>query len=301
MRQRLRAEFQGAVQGVGFRPFVFNVAEKLGLDGWVSNDNQGLTIEVEGTREDLERFLVRVVTERPVSAVIASKSVSWSDPLGYEGFEIRRSDCQGDRTVQIVPELATCPSCLEELFDPGDRRHRYPFTNCTRCGPRFSIVLSLPYDRPRTTMERFEMCAACEEEYTTPSDRRFHAQPNACPECGPRLSLWQAGREETATGDEALKEAVLALEEGKIVAVKGLGGFHLMVDARNGAAVLRLRERKPRRKKPFALMVKDLEQARELCRVGRVEAEALTSPEAPIVLLPRRPGAPVDDEVAPGN
>jgi len=325
--ERLRIEVQGAVQGVGFRPFVYRLATELGLAGWVINDTRGVFIEVEGPRAVLEHFLARLPAESPPRAQIQSLTHTWLSPAGYAGFEIRASAESGARIALVLPDIATCPACLAEVFNPADRRHRYPFTNCTNCGPRFSIIQALPYDRPNTTMSRFTMCPACQREYTNPLDRRFHAQPNACPICGPTLALYEKSpgdneaRSVSATampqpdrwrvtceGDEALRRAAAALRAGHIVAVKGLGGFHLMVDARNGPAIQRLRERKPRRDKPFALMARDLDQARAICEVSP-EAEALlTAPEAPIVLLRRRrpageadSTATVAEQVAPGN
>lgn len=315
--RRLRVEIQGAVQGVGFRPFVYRLATELALPGWVINDVRGVFIEVEGKVPLLERFRERVAAECPPRALIQSLDVSWLAPVGYTGFEIRHSDAQGTKTVLVLPDIATCADCLREVFDPADRRFRYPFTNCTNCGPRFTIVQALPYDRPNTTMHHFTMCAECQAEYDNPRDRRFHAQPNACPVCGPQLALWTltpaAADHPVSTssppllfassiqGDAALRDTATALRNGQIVAVKGLGGFHLMVDARNAAAIDRLRERKPRRDKPFALMVRDLEQAHLLCTIPPAAAELLTSPEAPIVLLERQPDAPVAENVAPGN
>lgn len=293
--QRLRLEIHGAVQGVGFRPFVYRLATDLGLSGWVINDTRGVFIEVEGPGSTLSRFLERLPAEKPPRAIIHSLDAAWLKATGYDRFEIRHSDNQGAKTVLVLPDIATCPDCLAEVLDPADRRHGYPFTNCTNCGPRFTIIQALPYDRPNTTMRRFSMCPACRAEYENPLDRRFHAQPNACPVCGPALEM------EGAAADEALARAAGALRAGQIVAVKGLGGFHLMVDARNEAAVTRLRERKPRRDKPLALMVRDLEQARTLCHLSPPAEALLTAPEAPIVLLPRRPAAPVAAAVAPGN
>jgi len=298
---RLRLEIRGAVQGVGFRPFVFRLAEELGLAGWVINDARGVFLEVEGARGVLERFQARVEAERPPRAVVKSVSAAWLDPAGLRGFEIRHSDGSGARTALVLPDIATCPDCLRESLDPADRRHGYPFTNCTNCGPRFTILERLPYDRPNTTMRRFEMCPACRAEYENPRDRRFHAQPNACPVCGPQVALWSPAGEALAGPEAALEQAARALGEGRIVAVKGLGGFHLMCDARSPAAVARLREHKHRWEKPLALMVRDLAQARELCEVSEVAAAHLSSPECPILLLPRRAGAPVADNVAPGN
>ncbi len=329
-RQRLRVEIHGAVQGVGFRPFVYRLATELALTGWVINDTQGVFIEVEGPTTALQHFLIRLPAEAPPRAIIQTMATSWLSPAGFARFEIRHSDNAGEKTVLVLPDIATCPNCLAEVFDEADRRHRYPFTNCTNCGPRFTIIEALPYDRPNTTMRRFVMCPHCRAEYENPLDRRFHAQPNACAVCGPKLTLWLAGdtsgsgsvashaerqTSNVAQGEDALRGAVAALRAGRIVAVKGLGGFHLMVDARNGAAIRRLRESKPRRAKPFALMARDLAQVRQFCAVP-AEAEALlTSPEAPIVLLPkladqkadvppdasRQQRIVVSSEVAPGN
>ncbi len=300
-RQRLRLEIRGAVQGVGFRPFVYRLATELGLAGWVINDTQGVFIEVEGVQPALARFLERLPAEKPPRALIHTLDASWLDAIGYTGFAIRHSDERGIKTALVLPDVATCADCLAELFDPADRRHRYPFTNCTNCGPRFSIIEALPYDRPNTTMRRFAMCPACRAEYENPLDRRFHAQPNACPSCGPRLALWTVTGEAIAEGDDALRGAADALRAGRIVAVKGLGGFHLMVDARHTETIARLRERKPRRDKPFAIMARDLGQARALCEIPPQAEALLTSPEAPIVLLRRRPEAPLAANVAPGN
>jgi hydrogenase maturation protein HypF len=306
--QRLRVEIHGAVQGVGFRPFVYRLATELGLAGWVINDTTGVVVEVEGAEPELGRFLERISADKPPRAIIQSLQSAWLSPTGYDRFEIRHSDGLGAKTVLVLPDVATCPDCLAELLDPNDRRHRYPFTNCTNCGPRFSIIEALPYDRPNTTMRRFTMCPACQAEYDSPLDRRFHAQPNACPVCGPRLTFYPGGNTGAweCEGEEALQRAADRIRAGQIVAVKGLGGFHLMVDARNSEAINRLRERKPRHEKPFAVMVRDLDQARLLCEVWP-EAEALlTSPEAPIIILRRHSRAantryPISEAVAPGN
>ncbi len=303
--QRLRLEVRGAVQGVGFRPYVFRLAEELDLAGWVSNDQRGVTLEVEGPADHLEAFLARFPDELPPRAVVHSFEPSWLVPAELSGFAIRRSDQAGAKSAVILPDIATCGDCLAELFDPADRRYLYPFTNCTNCGPRFSFILELPYDRSRTTMADFELCPDCAREYADPRDRRFHAQPDACPRCGPQLSLDDSSGETLAVAGEALEAAVMALAAGRIVAVKGLGGFHLMVDAGDEAAVRRLRRRKGRYEKPLALMVADLEAARRLCTVDPWAARELTSPEAPIVLLPARTevgrGGGVAAAVAPGN
>ena len=270
------------MQGVGFRPFVYRLAAELGLHGWVINDTEGVFIEVEGAEAALARFLDRLPAETPPRAIVQSLSSTWLPPVGYAQFEIRHSDSTGAKTALILPDVATCPDCLAELLDPDDRRHRYPFTNCTNCGPRFSIIEALPYDRPNTTMRRFTMCPACQAEYDSPLDRRFHAQPNACPVCGPQAGVVRTKDERRTTDDRCprlIRSFVLRpsspsrrttmpsrarptlIRAGKILAVKGLGGFHLMVDARNGAAINRLRERKHRHEKPFAIMAPDLGQA----------------------------------------
>ena len=302
--ERVRVVVRGAVQGVGFRPFVYRLATGLGLSGWVLNSAAGVFVEAEGAADAVRSFVLALDRDRPPRAVIQSLEWTLLDPAGYDRFEIRAS-VGGETTALVLPDIATCPDCLRELFDPADRRHRYPFTNCTNCGPRYSIILGLPYDRPSTTMAGFVMCEACRAEYTDPRDRRFHAQPNACPACGPRLEAWTGDGRVAAAGEVALAEAESVLRRGGIVAVKGLGGFHLMTDARDGAAVRRLRELKRREEKPFALMFPTLGSVRDGCEVGGVEARLLTSPEAPIVLLRRLPepqgGHAAAAEVAPGN
>jgi hydrogenase maturation protein HypF len=299
--QRLRLEIGGAVQGVGFRPFVYRLARDLDLNGWVLNDSRGVFIEVEGERSRLERFRERLAVEKPPRAVVLSIDSEWLSPVSFSDFVIRSSDEAGAPTAVILPDVATCSDCLAEVLDSSDRRYRYPFTNCTNCGPRFTIVEALPYDRPNTTMRRFELCPQCRGEYEEPLDRRFHAQPNACPVCGPRLTLSDGRGKTVAEGDEALIDAVRELERGRIVALKGIGGFLLLVDATNGSAIATLRRRKQRYEKPLALMVRDLEQAADLCRLEAGTAELLSSPEAPIVLLERLEGATIAEEVAPGN
>jgi hydrogenase maturation protein HypF len=298
---RVRLELRGAVQGVGFRPFIYRVAQELGLRGWVLNDARGLLIEAEGPESALKELAERVGRDRPPRAVIESVQEEWLEPAGLQGFTIRHSDRAGEILAVVLPDVATCPECLEEAFDPGDRRYRYPFTNCTNCGPRFTIVEGLPYDRPNTTMRRFVMCVPCQEEYEDPRDRRFHAQPNACPDCGPRLFLQDHQGEAVAEGEAAMRGGAETVRNGGILALKGLGGFHLMVDARSEEAVDRLRERKGRWEKPLALMAPDLAWAAKMCEMPAGAAALLRSPEAPIVLLRRRPGAEVAVGVAPGN
>ncbi len=298
---RLKAVIRGAVQGVGFRPFIYRLATKLQLKGWVMNTSHGVVLEVEGRRELLEEFLERLDREKPAIASLQSLEPSFLDSKGYDQFEIRESDEQREPTALILPDIATCPDCLAEILDPANRRNLYPFTNCTNCGPRFSILESLPYDRSGTTMRNFEMCPACQREYDDPGNRRFHAQPNACPDCGPRLELWDGEGRTLALRHEALIAAAQAVQKGKILALKGLGGFHLICDARDEAAVRRLRERKFREEKPFAVMVPSFLQAKQICEISGLEERLLNSPEAPIVLLKRREGILLASAVAPGN
>lgn len=284
---RLRVALRGAVQGVGFRPFVYRLATEMGLKGWVLNSAQGVFVEVEGMKDSLERFAVRLGEEKPPRSFIQGTETSFLDPVGYQTFEIRESDPGGAKSALVLSDIATCPECRAEIFDPANRRYLYPFTNCTDCGPRFSIIRSLPYDRPNTTMAGFEMCDRCRAEYENPSDRRFHAQPNACPDCGPHLELWDASGRILESRGGALIRAAGAIREGKIVALKGIGGFQLLVDARNNEAVERLRKRKHREEKPFALMFPSMEVVRRYCEVSPLEERLLQSPEAPIVLLRR--------------
>jgi hydrogenase maturation protein HypF len=288
---RLRVVIRGAVQGVGFRPFIYRLATGMGLPGWVLNSAQGVFIEVEGSQAQLDAFLLRIEPDKPPRAAIHSLEASFLDPAGFTAFEIRHSDDAGEKTVLVLPDLATCPDCRREIFDPADRRHGYAFTNCTNCGPRYSIIEALPYDRPNTSMKAFALCDACRAEYEDPRDRRFHAQPIACPVCGPRLALWGADGGDAAGDRLPLQAAADAVRRGLIVAVKGLGGFHLMVDARDEDAVRRLRARKRREEKPFALMMPSLEAARTWCEAGALEERLLLSAEAPIVLLRKRSAA----------
>jgi hydrogenase maturation protein HypF len=298
--ERRRLTVCGAVQGVGFRPFVYRLAVELDLSGWVRNSARGVVIEVEGDPTRLRTFQRRVRRDRPPLSVIQSLTATGIAPLGARGFEIQAS-AAGEPTALVLPDIATCPDCLREIFDPANRRYRYPFTNCTHCGPRFSIIRTLPYDRANTTMERFSMCARCLEEFHDPGNRRFHAQPNACPACGPQLALWDREGHVRHGGDAALRAAADALRHGEIVAVKGLGGFQLLVDARSDQAVRLLRSRKAREEKPLALLFPGLDLLRRYCRVGRLAQRLLTSAQAPIVLLPRSGDADLAPSVAPEN
>lgn len=288
MTQRLHICIRGAVQGVGFRPFVYRLATEMGLPGWVLNSLQGVFIEVEGDKTLLDAFLLRIEKEKPPRSSIQSLESSFLDPVGFTEFVIRQSDDVGEITALVLPDIATCPDCLGEVIDPANRRYLYPFTNCTNCGPRFTIIESLPYDRPNTSMKRFQMCEDCQGEYKNPLDRRFHAQPNACPKCGPYLELWDGDGEILSTYHDALLQTAEGIRAGRIAAVKGLGGFHLIVDARNEDAVLRLRQRKRREEKPLALMYPSLEAVKGDCSVSDLEERLLLSPESPIVLLQRK-------------
>lgn len=291
------------MQGVGFRPFVHRLADDLHLNGWVSNSTTGVDIEVEGKRGQLENFLLRLEAEKPPHSFFQSLETSWLDAAGYAQFEIRASAVNGQKSALILPDIATCPDCLREIFDPSNRRYRYPFTNCTHCGPRFSIIERLPYDRPNTSMKRFQMCVACQAEYDNPTDRRFHAQPNACPACGPHLELWNVSAEIVHRDFDAITATAYAVAHGQIVAVKGIGGFHLIADARNEEAVGRLRQRKHREEKPLALMFPSIRNVRDACALSPLEERLLRSSEAPIVLLRRleKSKSEIADAVAPGN
>lgn len=291
---------KGIVQGVGFRPFIYNLARSLNLYGYVLNNTTGVSIEVEGEQADIKEFIESVRTHPPPQSEIFEIQSAHTDPAGYEDFKIRESEGVEEKFVPISPELATCKDCISELFDPEDRRYRYPFINCTNCGPRFTIVQDIPYDRKFTTMSVFSMCEKCASEYHDPSNRRFHAQPNACSVCGPRLILLDGERKEVPVQD-VISEACRLLKEGNIIAVKGLGGYHLACDAQNNDAVSRLRARKFREYKPFALMVKDIKTANEICFINEKEEQLLSGVKRPIVLLKKRPDAPVSDGVAPNQ
>ncbi len=288
LEKRIRIQIHGAVQGVGFRPFVFKLAREMRLNGWVLNSNQGVFVEVEGVSSDLDRFVRRLEKEKPSRAYIQGIKVTYLDFIGFRDFIIRESDVSGLKSAFVLPDIAICSECAEEIFDPENRRYLYPFTNCTNCGPRFSIIKSLPYDRPNTTMDSFQMCGDCRREYNDPTDRRFHAQPNACPKCGPHIELWDSNGRVVATRADALLQAAEAIRGGKILALKGIGGFQLLVDAGDDIAVRRLRERKHREEKPFALMFPTLEEIKGTCDVSGLEERFLVSPEAPIVLLRKK-------------
>ena len=299
-RRRARVRVEGTVQGVGFRPYVHRLAGELGLAGYVLNDSRGVLLEIEGPGDAVETFLTRLGPDAPPLAVLESLTVADRQPTGDGGFEIRPSP-HGERAdVPVTPDSATCDDCLRELLDPSDRRYRYPFINCTNCGPRFTIVRGVPYDRPLTTMAGFRMCDECRTEYEDPRDRRFHAQPNACPRCGPSLSLLDADGRVAARDVAALAAAVDALRGGAVVAIKGIGGYHLACRADDEAAVGALRMRKHREDKPFALMVGSLGEAERLVDLGDAERRLMSGPQRPIVLAARRLAAPIAPAVAPG-
>jgi hydrogenase maturation protein HypF len=298
---RRHVRVRGVVQGVGFRPFIYRLAQEEHLTGFIGNDTDGVFIEIEGVPTSADAFIARICTEAPPLSRIDSVSVDDAEPAGDTSFRIIASEILGRVSTGIPADAATCSDCLRELLSPSDRRYRYPFLNCTNCGPRFTITRRIPYDRPQTSMAQFKMCPACQAEYDDPANRRFHAQPNACWECGPQLVLTNASGEEIATAD-VVGDVVARLSAGEILAIKGIGGFHLSVDAMNDAAVMRLRERKRRYGKPLAVMVRDLDAARSIAEVGDAEAALLTSPMRPIVLLRRKPDSAIEisGSVAPG-
>jgi len=302
-RIRARLAFRGVVQGVGFRPAIYRLATDMGLAGWVANAPEGALVEIEGDRATVESFALSVSSELPPHASVHSLEITYLDPADLPQFEIRESLQEGQRVAHVPPDIATCADCLAETLDPTNRRYRYPFTNCTNCGPRYSIILRLPYDRPNTTMASFAMCPECLTEYRSPRDRRFHAQPNACPVCGPSVAMWGPDGAVVATDDAAIRQTAEALRRGDVVAVKGLGGFHLVVRADDDCAVSALRARKRREEKPLALMCPTADWVRALCELDGTEERALSAPERPILLLRKRvePRFGVSDQVAPGN
>jgi hydrogenase maturation protein HypF len=310
VRHRLRVT--GVVQGVGFRPFVHRLATELALGGHVGNDSGGVFVEVEGPQPDVACFERRLVDDAPPMARVVAIDTTAVHPLGEQRFRILESRSRAMARTFVPPDVAVCDDCLAELFDPADRRYRYPFINCTNCGPRFTITIRLPYDRPNTTMRGFELCEACTSEYNDPADRRFHAQPVACAACGPRIQFYAGAcgavggvvgevAEAVEGTDSAIAAAQAALRAGQVLAVKGLGGYHLACDATSDAAIATLRSRKARPDKPFAVMARDLAGAQLLANIDAVEAAVLSGAARPIVLLPRRSGASLSDLVAPGN
>ena len=307
---RKKIQVRGVVQGVGFRPFVYNLARGLGLSGYVLNSSSGVTIEIEGSDAAVSQFLETLAQHPPPLAEINQVLTTELEPNGESSFAIQESVSEQGKFALVSPDVATCADCWRDFTDPANRRYGYPFTNCTNCGPRYTIVRDIPYDRPNTTMASFRMCAECQAEYDDPTDRRFHAQPNACPVCGPTLVLAKSESLLPANGDafgfgelsiSILRDLRTLLHQGQIVALRGLGGFHLACDAQNAPSVECLRERKRRSDKPFALMVRDLATVERLCFVNQADRELLLSPRRPIVILPRRAGNGIPDAVSPHN
>lgn len=305
-KQRLKIYIEGYVQGVGFRPFIYQLAVELGLTGWICNSGQGVEIEVEGSKKALDLFVEHIHQEKPSLSSIQRLDLSYIHPINETNFTILPSK-DSTKIANILPDIATCSDCLQELFDSTNHRYRYPFITCTNCGPRFSCVQALPYDRSNTTMKEFQMCSQCQTEYNTPTNRRFHSQSNACSQCGPQIALWNSDGEAIGIQDEAINLTVTAIRQGKIVAIKGLGGFHLIADSYNKNTIQRLRQAKQRISKPFALMYPSTQLIKDHCEVSEQEIELLQSSAAPIVLL-RRKVSPVttnyplpDSSVTPDN
>ena len=294
-----RIHITGIVQGVGFRPFIYGLAVHLGLNGWVQNTSAGVEIEVDGTNDDIKSFVNSIKNELPPLARIDRFEIAFGKAHGFIGFKIIPSETIAGAFQPISPDVSVCPDCLKELFDPSDRRFHYPFINCTNCGPRFTIITDIPYDRPNTTMSEFNLCPDCTAEYSNPLDRRFHAQPVACPVCGPQVWLEDSEGQRIADRSEAILAVQKMLLNGKIVAIKGLGGFHLACDATSTGVVRELRRRKLRVEKPFAVMMPDMATVEQHCLVSDAEHAILESHERPIVLLARKPGSLISDIVAP--
>ncbi len=295
--KRAEIGITGIVQGIGFRPFIYNLAQKHSVRGWVLNNEKGVFIDAEGEDGNLDRFIQDIPNMAPPLSRIETFQVNYLEPAGYRLFEIRKSEEVQEKFVLISPDLATCDLCLKELFSPQNFRYRYPFINCTLCGPRFTIIKDIPYDRHKTTMAPFTMCPVCQKEYEDPTDRRFHAQPNACPSCGP--SLYLVDREGKEVSGDPIERTLAILGEGGIVAIKGLGGFHLACDAKNEEAVFSLRSRKFREDKPFAVMCRDMEEVRKHCEVTAEEESLLSSVERPIVILKKKKDSSIAHSIAP--
>lgn len=298
---RLRLQISGLVQGVGFRPFVFRLAEESGLNGYVLNDTSGVLVEVEGDKDRLDFFLHRVVSERPGLSKIYSLQHAYLEDAGFNNFEIRESEEEGEKRASILPDIAVCDDCVNDMTSPKNRRFIYPFTNCTNCGPRFTIIRSLPYDRKNTSMKDFKMCPECEREFNLVSDRRFHAQPNACHVCGPWIGLYDLSGNLICEREDALEKVVNLIRKGNIIAVKGLGGYHLVCDAALDETVARLRERKHREEKPMAVMFPDMTSIKEQVHVNPFEERAIDSIEKPVVIVRKKVTSTVANSVSPHN
>jgi len=290
----------GIVQGVGFRPFVYQLADRYFLNGYIVNTPAGVTVEIEGDARSVDAFMGSLQSELPPLARIDTLSDEISEYRGHTDFQILQSEIKSPRSALVSPDIAICGNCLQEMHDPSNKRYRYPFINCTDCGPRYSIIQTLPYDRPNTSMHLFAMCEACRHEYTDPANRRFHAQPICCPECGPTLSLLDGAGNVLSLNNKAIEDTVAAIKNGSILALKGLGGFHLLCDATNTQAVAELRRRKQRLQKPFAVMFQDIETLKASADLTQKESELVTSKEKPIVIVPKRPHHTISDLVAPG-
>jgi len=302
MTKSLHFQIRGTVQGVGFRPWIYRLANQLNLKGFVQNTSQGVAMEIEGPASKVENFVQQVRTNPPAHCVMTQCLITDILPKSFHQFQILSSQDENQHEALVLPDIATCPDCIKEIFDQHDRRYLYPFTNCTHCGPRYSIIEALPYDRLNTSMKKFKMCPKCQNEYDDPSNRRFHAQPNACPVCGPKVTLWDDHGEVVTTASETLPATVELIKRGAIVAVKALGGFYLIADALNADAVDLLRQRKARPHKPLALMMPSLRMTMQYCDISPLEAELLQSSQAPIVLLRKaQKGLKVSKEVAPEN
>ena len=305
MDARVQILVRGIVQGVGFRPFVFSLARRRSLRGQVFNNTAGVLIDIEGESSTVEQFIADIKSGPPPLSLIESfERRDDLDLANFKDFHIVESDSSGERFIPISADIATCKDCLKELFDPRDRRYLYPFINCTNCGPRFTLIEDVPYDRAKTVMRDFEMCAECKAEYENPLDRRFHAEPTACPACGPQIRLADLNRREIrprpAGSENSLALTRRLLLDGKIIAIKGVGGFHLACDALSNEAVERLRRRKYREDKPFAVMAHSVDEVRQHCFVSEAEAALLESERRPIVLLTRKPGSVIARAVARG-
>jgi hydrogenase maturation protein HypF len=301
VKRRVNITITGRVQGVGFRPTVFRHATAAGLAGFVKNTPAGVVVEAEGEAVAVAEFIEGLRQHPPVQAQVDIFEFTDIPPIGEHSFQIVPSQGSGDLLIGIPPDLATCADCAREIRDPANRRHGYPFTNCTCCGPRYTIVRELPYDRAKTSMGIFKMCPACQAEYTTPLDRRFDAQPNACAACGPVLRLIDKHGETMTAVSDPIAAAAEFLRQGQVVALKGLGGYHLCCDAMNSDAIRQLRERKQRPTKPFAVMFRSLEEIQRHCLVDEQEAAELTSTAAPIVILRRQSGCALPNDLAPNT
>lgn len=303
MQSRVKISIRGAVQGVGFRPFIYRLANEMKINGSVMNNSSGVLIDCEGDREVLDLFIRRIQKEKPALSFISGFEYFFLEPNGYNCFEIIESRESNEISAFILPDISVCPDCQREMFDPADRRYLYPFINCTNCGPRFSIIKSLPYDRQNTTMSRFRMCDKCSEEYHNPNDRRYHAQPTACPDCGPHAELWDSKGKLVSTHHLSILDTCERVRKGEIVAIKGIGGFQLIADAGNKVTLFNLRNRKRRIDKPFALMFPHIDSVKDVCELSPDEELLLSSPESPIVLLKRKStvSGGVSELVAPAN